>query len=75
MKDSSLIARKLAPIRHAVCGSPDYFRRHGKPQVPADLKRHKALLYSYLKSRQAWQFIGSDPVPVPSDFSCNNGDL
>jgi len=75
MKDSSLIARKLAPIRHAVCGSPDYFRKHGKPQVPADLKDHKALFYSYAEPRQAWQFSGSDPMLVSSDFSCNNGDV
>ena len=74
MKDSSLIARKLAPIRHAVCGSPDYFRKHGKPKVPADLKDHKALLYSY-EARQTWQFSGCDPVLVASDFSCNNGDV
>lgn len=73
MKDSSLIARKLAPIRHIVCGSPDYFRKHGKPKIPADLKDHKALQYSYVD--QAWQFAGSDPVLVPSDFSCNNGDV
>jgi DNA-binding transcriptional LysR family regulator len=75
MKDSSLIARKLAPIRHAVCGSPDYFRKHGKPKVPADLEDHKALFYSYVEPRQAWQFSGSDPVLVSSDFSCNNGDV
>jgi DNA-binding transcriptional LysR family regulator len=75
MKDSSLIARKLAPIRHAVCGSPDYFRKHGKPKTPADLKHHKALLYSYIDPRQGWQFDGGDPVLVPSDFSCNNGDV
>src|SRR5260370_7744387 len=52
MKDSSLIARKLAPIRHAVCGSPDYFRHHGNPKVPPDLTRHKALLYSSTHPRQ-----------------------
>jgi DNA-binding transcriptional LysR family regulator len=75
MKDSSLIARKLAQIRHAVCGSPDYFRKHGKPKVPADLRHHKALLYSYADPRHPWQLGGSDPVLVPSDFSCNNGDV
>src|SRR5258708_4199295 len=74
IKDASLVARKLGPIRHAVCGSPDYFRKHGKPKVPADLKDHKALLYSYVDPRQAWQLTGSDPVLLPSDFSCNNGD-
>lgn len=75
MKDPSLIARKFAPIRHAVCGSPDHFRKHGKPKVPADLKDHKALLYSYVEPRQARQFGGCDPVLVSSDFSCNNGDV
>lgn len=48
MKDSSLIARKLAP-----CGSPEYFRKNGKPKLPADLQHHKALLYSYVDDRQA----------------------
>lgn len=33
------------------------------------------LLYSYVDPRHAWQFTGSDPVLVPSDFSCNNGDV
>jgi DNA-binding transcriptional LysR family regulator len=75
MKDSSLIARKLAPIRHAICGSPEYFRKNGKPKIPADLRHHKGLLYSYVDDRQAWQFTGSKPVSVPSDFSCNNGDV
>src|ERR1700755_2576206 len=56
MKDSSLIARKLAPIRHALCGSPDYFRKHGKPKVPADLDGHNALLYSYVDPPQGGDF-------------------
>jgi DNA-binding transcriptional LysR family regulator len=75
MKDSSRIARKLAPIRHAVCGSPDYIRKHGKPKVPADLRHHKALLYSDADPRHAWQFGGSHPVLVPADFSCHNGEV
>jgi DNA-binding transcriptional LysR family regulator len=75
LKDSSLIARKLAPIRHAVCGSPEYFRKHGKPKTPADLQRHNALLYSYVEDPQHWQFTGSPAFAMTSDFSCNNGDV
>jgi DNA-binding transcriptional LysR family regulator len=37
LEDSSLIARRLAPIRHVVCASPDYVARHGTPQAAADL--------------------------------------
>lgn len=37
LADSSLIARRVAPIRHAVCASPDYLRRHGVPLTPRDL--------------------------------------
>src|SRR5260370_22856038 len=73
MKDSPLIARKLGPIRHALCPSPDYFRKHGKPKVPADLKDHKALLYSYVDPLQAWQLRVSNPALLPSDFSDSHG--
>jgi DNA-binding transcriptional LysR family regulator len=75
LKDSSLIDRKLAPIRHAICGSPEYFRKHGKPKLPAELRHHKGLLYSYVDDRQAWQFTGSPSFAIQSDFSCNNGDV
>ena len=74
LKDSSLIARRVAPIRHAVCASPNYFREHGKPNTPQDLQDHPALLYSYVDDRQTWQFTNSDPVDVRSNFRCNNGD-
>lgn len=31
------------PLRFAVVGSPDYFRAHGKPRVPADLLSHECI--------------------------------
>jgi DNA-binding transcriptional LysR family regulator len=74
LKDSSLIARRIAPIRHAVCASPDYFREHGKPNTPRDLKDHSALIYSYMDYRQIWTFKNGDTVELRSKFTCNNGD-
>ena len=42
-KDSSLVARRLAVMPEAICGSPDYFARFGVPAHPDDLARHQAV--------------------------------
>jgi len=40
--DADMIAVSLgAPQRFRIVGSPDYFRRHGRPLVPADLAAHR----------------------------------
>jgi DNA-binding transcriptional LysR family regulator len=43
LKDSSLVARRLAPVRFALCASPDYVKQHGVPREPADLSKHRCL--------------------------------
>jgi DNA-binding transcriptional LysR family regulator len=77
MKDSSLIARKLAPIRRAVCASPTYFEVRGIPQSPDDLKAHECLGTNVAMS-QGWRFTALDgkawPVEVKGRLSANNGD-
>jgi DNA-binding transcriptional LysR family regulator len=41
---SDMIAVSLGrPQRHAVVGSPDYFKRNGKPVVPPDLLHHRCI--------------------------------
>src|SRR5271155_5209724 len=47
LPDSSLIARRLCPVRRWVVGTPDYFARRGTPLRPRDLKDHACLCYSY----------------------------
>jgi DNA-binding transcriptional LysR family regulator len=42
LPDSTLKARKLAQSRCVVCAAPDYLKRRGTPQVPADLSKHIA---------------------------------
>ena len=78
LQDSSLIARRLAPIRLAVCASPDYLKKHGTPVVPQDLRRHTCILNSNLASAQEWKFTGEDGKPltvkVGSKIAINNGD-
>jgi len=42
-KDSTLVARRLAVMPEAICGSPDYFARCGVPVHPDDLAHHQAV--------------------------------
>ena len=72
LKDSSLIARKIVTIRHVICGSPEYFRRRGRPNLPEDLHEHTTLRYSYWDDY--WEFTKNEALSPPSKFRCNNGD-
>ena len=43
LDDSSLVARKLVPVRRILCASPIYIERHGIPETVDDLGRHVCL--------------------------------
>lgn len=43
--DEQLIARKLLSIDAVICASPDYIKRHGAPNAPADLRQHNCLVH------------------------------
>ena len=60
LTDSSLIARRLAPVHRVVAGSPEYFARHGKPKAPDDLANHSCLRVSFQTSINRWEFKGPD---------------
>lgn len=46
LKDSSLVARRLSEGRSLLVASPDYLERRGRPEKPADLAGHEALIYT-----------------------------
>jgi DNA-binding transcriptional LysR family regulator len=58
LKDSGLIAKRLASTRLHVCAAPDYLRRRGRPERPEDLLRHDCLRYSLLRSDHEWRLYG-----------------
>ncbi len=77
LPDSSLIARRLAPMRRVVCAAPDYLDRRGRPSHPSELKGHECLIYSYLSWGREWRFRSSDGevrVPLAGRLEVNNGD-
>jgi DNA-binding transcriptional LysR family regulator len=59
LADSSLIARKLAPVRMVTCASPSYLQTHGTPQTPADLAAHEAIIDLNVRDPYVWNF-GAD---------------
>ncbi|MDJ0793839.1 MAG: LysR family transcriptional regulator [Woeseiaceae bacterium] len=77
LRESSLVARKLAPIRLVVCASADYLAKHGVPDTPQDLKEHECLRYTLSSDADRWRFTGhteTDDVRVTGKFSASNGD-
>jgi DNA-binding transcriptional LysR family regulator len=79
LEDSSLVARKLAPMRRVVCASPAYLKARGVPASPNDLKAHDCLCYSNVALSREWSFITEEgrpwPVEVRGRLSANNGDV
>jgi DNA-binding transcriptional LysR family regulator len=72
LKESSLIARKLAPRTLYVCGSPEYFGRYGQPHTIAELAGQNCLLGTL----NYWSFsVAGHPqaVKVAGNWSCNSG--
>jgi len=79
LKDSSLIARKLATLSTVVCASPDYLKQHGEPMLPEELLNHNCIAYSYLDNPNQWLFINKNgieqTVKVPKLMLANNGNF
>jgi DNA-binding transcriptional LysR family regulator len=76
LQDSTLVARRIASVRGAVLGSPDYFARHGRPETPLDLTGHDCLLYTGNPTLE-WSFrMGRRSISVrPSGrLRSDNGD-
>ncbi|MDR3506803.1 MAG: LysR family transcriptional regulator [Caulobacteraceae bacterium] len=59
LPDSSMVARRLCPVRRLVVGAPAYFARRGRPTHPAHLAEHDCLGYAYLATADVWRFTNA----------------
>ncbi|HEC20727.1 MAG TPA: LysR family transcriptional regulator [Gammaproteobacteria bacterium] len=78
LKESSLVARKLAPCRVVLCASPDYLKTHGRPVTPDDLEQHTCLHYAYSEAGKTWVLNGPDGeyrIRIHPKLSADNGDV
>ncbi|WP_374523240.1 LysR family transcriptional regulator [Hydrogenophaga sp.] len=77
LSSSTLVSRQLATTRMVLCASPEYLRRHGQPQRPADLAQHRVLAYSLFHQGEHWAFDGPqgrEVVKVNPILRTNSGD-
>ena len=77
LKDSSLVARRLAPMRARIVASPLYLARRDTPEVPGDLAAHEALIYTGSPNGDVWRFRSGQrviPVRVQGRFRADNGE-
>ncbi|MCP3700036.1 MAG: LysR family transcriptional regulator [Aliivibrio sp.] len=74
LKDSSLVARKLASDTRIVCASPDYLLKFGNPSHPLDLMEHNCV---NLTGLETWIFDtpeGSLSIKPKGEFKADNGE-
>ncbi len=55
LADSSMVARKLAPVRRVLCASPSYLDAHGMPKTLQDLENHNCLTH---QTSETWRLDG-----------------
>lgn len=74
-----LVARRLGATELVICASPDYLRRHGAPNAPAELARHSALTYAYVAAPHQWRLVDAHgsvhDVRVAGPLHANSGEL
>ena len=78
LKNSSLIAKRIAPVRLVVCASPDYLDQYGRPQTIAELQQHRYLRYSYIDQSGPLQELHTNLLGTGDrrgDLISNNGDV
>lgn len=74
--DSSLVARRLAPITGVVAASPAYLARAGTPTHPSELSRHACLDYAVATTMPRWWLSGPDgevSAEVDALYLADNG--
>jgi DNA-binding transcriptional LysR family regulator len=76
VRESSLVARKIANLRWLLCASPKYLVQHGEPRRPRDLTRHQCLIHvNSDPSDRVWRLrdaTGLASVKVQGPFASNS---
>ncbi|MDO6426709.1 LysR family transcriptional regulator [Thalassotalea sp. 1_MG-2023] len=74
LKDSSLIARKLANDNRVICASPDYLAKYGEPNSPKELINHHCITLMGLDN---WVFQTESEhknIKVKGKLRADNGE-
>lgn len=80
-RDSSLVARRLAPNRRVLCASPAYLAKYGEPQHIDELAKHRfVVLINATGPQNTYTFMTangphSHTVPIEGAWETNDGAL
>lgn len=78
LPDSTLLARKIAPIHHVLCASPDYLKQHGEPTSLDDLIHHHCLTYSLNRDTEHWRVVSpegkAEKVKIHPTMKASSGE-
>ncbi len=72
LRDESLIARRLGETRSTLVASPAYLRERGRPESPAELRRHRCVV-GYGQSGAPgfeWPLRSGGRLSVEAHFAC-----
>ncbi|RQV70283.1 LysR family transcriptional regulator [Burkholderia cenocepacia] len=75
LADSSMVARRIAKIRHVLVASPAYLRSRGEPVDPGDLRTRECLIYGLRSAPRRWTFRQGDvcrTIHVDGHLLANN---
>ena len=73
LADSGLQASKLSTLPTCLCGSPEYFKKHGRPSNPTDLEQHAWIIYKLTSGAiELSKGNRSYSVAVKGSISTNN---
>ncbi len=75
LTDSGLVARRLAAVDVWAVASPDYLARCGTPRTPDELKGHRCVRDTNLRSGGAWPYIvdgARRPIRVDGQILVNS---
>ncbi|CAM2854158.1 LysR family transcriptional regulator [Pseudoalteromonas distincta] len=77
LKNSTLIAKKVAPIRLAIFASPAYLKQNGTPTTLEALQEHNYLRYAHAEPTKRLKGYDElkNELKLESNLVANNGDL
>lgn len=76
LPNSQIVARRLSRSGRIVCGSPGYFKTHGVPRKPQELRSHSCLLFAAPSYGNIWNFTRDgrlETVEVGGSVKSDNG--
>ncbi len=74
LADSGFTAIKVGSVRRVICGAPAYFKKHGTPKTPADLKDHRLAVSTGAWASPEWRFAGDQRVTLRPALQCNTNE-